>query len=70
MMPDKRSRTFNFTWMKPVTHPARAPARKERIKVRAGLTPASMAEAVRAAGLEVLEINHQGEWVSVTARKN
>ncbi len=27
-------------------------------------------EAVKAAGLEVLEINHQGEWVSVTARKN
>ena len=26
-------------------------------------------EAVKAAGLEVLEINHQGEWVSVTARK-
>ena len=21
-------------------------------------------------GLEVLEVNHQGEWVSVTARKN
>lgn len=27
-------------------------------------------EAVEAAGLEVLEVNHQGEWVSVTARKN
>lgn len=27
-------------------------------------------EAVKAAGLEVLEVNHQGEWVSVTARKN
>ena len=27
-------------------------------------------EAVRAAGLEVLEVNHQGEWVSVVARKN
>ena len=27
-------------------------------------------EAVRKAGLEVLEVNHQGEWVSVTARKN
>ena len=26
--------------------------------------------AVKAAGLEVLEVNHQGEWVSVTARKN
>ena len=29
-----------------------------------------VAEAVRAAGLEVLEVNHQGEWVSVVARKN
>ena len=29
----------------------------------------SVVEAVKAAGLEVLEINHQGEWVSVTARK-
>lgn len=27
-------------------------------------------EAVEAAGLEVLEVNYQGEWVSVTARKN
>jgi len=27
-------------------------------------------EAVEAAGLTVLEVNHQGEWVSVTARKN
>ena len=27
-------------------------------------------EAVRKAGLEVLEVTHQGEWVSVTARKN
>ncbi len=27
-------------------------------------------EAVKNAGLEVLEVNHQGEWVSVTARKN
>lgn len=27
-------------------------------------------DAVRAAGLEVLEATHQGEWVSVTARKN
>ena len=26
--------------------------------------------AVKKAGLEVLEVNHQGEWVSVTARKN
>ena len=27
-------------------------------------------EAVRAAGLELLEVTYQGEWVSVTARKN
>ena len=27
-------------------------------------------KAVKEAGLEVLEVNHQGEWVSVTARKN
>ena len=27
-------------------------------------------EAVKAAGLKVLEVNHQGEWVSVVARKN
>lgn len=27
-------------------------------------------EAVKAAGLEVLEVNHQSEWVSVVARKN
>jgi len=25
---------------------------------------------VKAAGLEVLEVTYQGEWVSVTARKN
>ena len=27
-------------------------------------------DAIRAAGLEVVEVNHQGEWVNVTARKN
>ena len=27
-------------------------------------------DAVKAAGLEVLEVNYQGEWVSVTAKKN
>lgn len=30
----------------------------------------TVVSAVRAAGLEVLEVNHQGEWVSVIARKN
>ena len=29
----------------------------------------SVVAAVRAAGLEVVEVTHQGEWVSVTARK-
>lgn len=29
-----------------------------------------VADAVKAAGLEILEVAHQGEWVSVTARKN
>ena len=29
----------------------------------------TVVEAVKAAGLEVLEVNHQGEWVSVTAKK-
>ena len=29
----------------------------------------TIVEAVKAAGMEVLEVNHQGEWVSVTARK-
>ena len=30
----------------------------------------TVVDAVKAAGMEVLEIHHQGEWVSVTARKN
>ena len=29
----------------------------------------TVAEAVRAAGLKILEITRQGEWVSVTAQK-
>ena len=29
----------------------------------------TVVKAVKAVGLEVLEVNHQGEWVSVTARK-
>ena len=28
-----------------------------------------VAEAVEAAGLKILEITHQGEWVSITAQK-
>ena len=27
-------------------------------------------EAIEAQELEILEINHQGEWVNITARKN
>ena len=27
-------------------------------------------KAIEDAGLEVVEINHQGEWVNITARKN
>ena len=34
------------------------------------ITSGIIVEAVKKAGLEVLEVNHQGEWVSVTARKN
>ena len=30
----------------------------------------TVVNAVKAAGLEVLEVTHQGEWVSVTARRN
>jgi len=30
----------------------------------------TVVEAVKKAGLEVLEVTYQGEWVSVTARKN
>lgn len=30
----------------------------------------TVVNSVKAAGLEVLEVTHQGEWVSVTARKN
>lgn len=30
----------------------------------------TVVEAIKAAGLEVLEVNYQGEWVSVVARKN
>ena len=30
----------------------------------------TVVDAVKAAGLEVVEITYQGEWVSITARKN
>ena len=28
-----------------------------------------VAEAIEASGLKILEITHQGEWVSITAQK-
>lgn len=31
---------------------------------------AEVKEAIEAAGMEVVEVNHQGEWVNITARKN
>lgn len=31
---------------------------------------AQVKEAIEAAGLEIVQINHQGEWVNITARKN
>ena len=40
------------------------------IYITSGIIEEKVVEAVKAAGLEVLEVNHQGEWVSVTARKN
>ena len=30
----------------------------------------TVVKAVKDAGLEILEVTYQGEWVSVTARKN
>ena len=30
----------------------------------------TVTDAVKAAGLEVLDVTYQGEWVCVTARKN
>ncbi len=47
--------------------------KKGGIYITSGIIDAkeeTVVEAVKAAGLEVLEVAHQGEWVSVTARKN
>ena len=44
-----------------------------RIYITSGIIDAkeeTVVEAVKEAGLEVLEVTYQGEWVSVTARKN
>ena len=38
--------------------------------VNIDMTEETVREAVEAAGLEIIEVTYQGEWVSVTARKN
>ena len=43
-------------------------ARKHFLKD--GLTGASLRNIVKDAGLTLVEVTHQGEWVSVTARKD
>lgn len=55
--------------MTPVVVPAMKPG---GIYITSGIIEEKesvVTEAVKKAGLEVLEVNHQGEWVSVTARK-
>ena len=49
MMPERRSRTFSLTWIRPVMHPASSPAAKLKTKVRAGCTPFKISMAVTAA---------------------
>ena len=47
--------------------------KKGGIYITSGIIDAkeeTVREAVKAAGLEILEVTYQGEWVSVTARKN
>ena len=47
--------------------------KKDGIYITSGILDVKesvVVEAVKKAGLEVLEVTHQGEWVSVTARKN
>lgn len=51
----------------------RTSAEEGRIYITSGIIDdkeQTVVEAVKAAGLEVLEVTYQGEWVSVTARKN
>ena len=55
--------------MTPVVVPAMKPG---GIYITSGIIEEKesvVTDAVKKAGLEVLEVNHQGEWVSVTARK-
>ena len=49
MMPASRFRMRNFTWMKPVNRPARAPASMARGRVSQALTPLIRRTAVTAA---------------------
>ena len=48
MIPESRSRTLSFTWIRPVTQPAAAPARKVRGITRIGSTPRTIRAAVTA----------------------
>lgn len=57
----------------PLTPVAAEHLKKGGIYIASGIIDekeAAVTEAVKAAGLEVLEVTRQGEWVSVTARKN
>ena len=57
----------------PLTHVIIHQLKKGGIYITSGIIEDKeevVVEAVKKAGLEVLEVNHQGEWVSVTARKN
>ena len=57
----------------PLTHVIIHQMKKGGIYITSGIIEDKedvVVKAVKEAGLEVLEVNHQGEWVSVTARKN
>lgn len=57
----------------PLTPVITAQMKKGGLYITSGILnekEASVTEAVRAAGLELLEVTRQGEWVSITARKN
>ena len=49
IIPDSRSRTLHFTWIRPVQIPARTPTRNAIGIVRYGLTPRVISAAVTAA---------------------
>lgn len=57
----------------PLTPVIPARMKKGGIYITSGIIDfkeSSVKEAIEAAGLEILEVNHQGEWVSITARRN